>query len=101
MNRGLGTRFRHNTLSAVLLQSHPNSVWPMLMHSAREGWAAWGALSRGMQSGQVPFQVSTCAETCKASKSPVQHQHCQLCVLHVATAVGRCLLIVLLRYNRI
>lgn len=59
LNRGLGTRFRHNTLSAVLLQSHPNSVWPMLMHSAREGWAAWGALSQGIQSGQVPFQVST------------------------------------------
>ena len=64
MNRGLGPRFRHNTLSAVLLQSHPNSVWPMLKHSAREGWAAWGALSQGMQSGQVPFQVSIRAETC-------------------------------------
>eukprot|EP00891_Asterochloris_glomerata_P000175 jgi/Astpho2/175/Aster-04635 len=58
LNRGLGTRFRHNTLSAVLLQSHPNSVWPMLMHSAREGWAAWGALSQGIQSGQVPFQIA-------------------------------------------
>ena len=77
----------------MLLQSHPNSVWPMLMHSAKEGWPAWGALSQGMQSGQVPFEVSTCAGLCWASYPPVQHQHCQLCVLQIATAVCACLLL--------
>ena len=84
----------------MLLQSHPNSVWPMLMHSAREGWAAWGALSQGMQSGQVPFQVGTCAEMCWASCSPVQHQHCQLCVLQNAIAVCACLLMLNIKLKR-